>query len=135
MPEKATVLVEVGGEAKRVPNAIVGGASGGSGGGSDFVTVTFTVDENGAFVADKSYEEIHDAYNAGKDIRGMIMYAPDDVGVLTLSAVSHSEVSFFIVSVSANDGSGGIIELYYPKFGVIQAFMTPLTFTELNPTT
>ena len=79
--------------------------SGGGSSGAEEFKVTFTMDSSEAYVADKTYSEIFDAYIAGKKVYGVFVNGTNDFFILTLGAVSGDEVSFYVVTSSLTEGS------------------------------
>ena len=64
--------------------------------------VTFTMGEKGSIVSDKTFDEIFDAYKAGKKVSG-VLGQPNDWAELYVSAVNGDEIDFFAMT-GAPDG-------------------------------
>lgn len=65
--------------------------------------VTFTASEDGNIASDKTFDEIFDAYKAGKKVSGVVLIARDYWTELYVSAVNGDEIDFFAMT-SAPDG-------------------------------
>ena len=64
--------------------------------------VTFTMGEKGSIVSDKTFDEIFDAYKAGKKVSG-VLSRPNDWAELYVSTVNGDEIDFFMI-VNTPDG-------------------------------
>lgn len=60
--------------------------------------VTFTMSEDGGIASDKTFDEIFDAYKAGKKVSGVILNPPNDWTELYVSSVNGDEINFFAMA-------------------------------------
>ena len=91
-----------------------------------FYKVTFTMDSSGALVADKTYQEMFDAYIAGKNVFGVMVNGSNDFSHMTLCAASSEEVDFFTVI------PGGIVFVDCPRTGANKIKIAELTFNSIE---
>lgn len=71
--------------------------------------VTFTISgEDGNISSDKTFDEIFDAYKAGKKVSGVIINSPNDWGECYVSVVNGDEIDFFTI-VYATSGCTYIV--------------------------
>lgn len=116
---KATVLVEEGGEIKRVPKKEVGGA-----GGYIIKLANSYIDDNGAFCFDESYDKLYDVLVAGGSVWADYTNAPEASGgrsVLSASAPTNFGAMQALVPTWIITDVGLILrtsegaEIYYPN--------------------
>ena len=65
--------------------------------------VTFTMNDDGNISPDKTFSEIFDAYKAGRNVSGVVLFAPNDWSELYVSTVNSDDIDFFAIF---NDPSG-----------------------------
>ncbi len=72
--------------------------------------VTFTMSKNGSIASDKTFDEIFDAYKAGKKVSGVLLNASNDWTECYVSSVNGEIIDFFAM-MSTSDG--GMIGCQY----------------------
>lgn len=73
--------------------------------------VTFTRSEDRGIASDKTFDEIFDAYKAGKKVSGVVLYGPDSWIEFYVSTVNSDEIDFFAMSPAKNGGQYTIVRV------------------------
>ena len=60
--------------------------------------VTFTMSEDENIASDKTFDEIFDAYKAGKKVSGVVLNPPNGWIELYVSTVNGEEIDFFMMA-------------------------------------
>ena len=73
----------------------------------DQFVVTFTMSEEGSIAPDKTFDEIFDAYKAGKKVSGVLLNTLNDWTECYVSSVNGDIIDFFAMISSRDDGTIG----------------------------
>lgn len=84
----------------------------------DFI-VTFTFDDSENIVSDKTFDEIFEAYKAGKKVSGLIVNRRDDWSILHISSVNGEEIIFFLITGTLIDGVNADVKYLVVQVGRI----------------
>ena len=91
--------------------------------------VTFTMSEEGSIASDKTFDEIFDAYKAGKKVFGVLLNAPNDWTECYVSSVNEEIIDFFTMTSAIDDGTIGCqyVVLSVPRIGGASVIVGLLT--------
>ena len=91
--------------------------------------VTFTMGEKGSIASDKTFDEIFDAYKAGKKVSGVLLNALNDWTECYVSSVNGDIIDFFAMMSVRNDGMIGCnyAVLSVSRIGGTSVIVGPLT--------
>lgn len=93
-------------------------ASGGSGGGSDFV-VNFSTADTQTFTVDKTYAEVIEAIKNGKFVRGILTVTGEMPAFLQLACKGYDGYELVFNQVGTNFGSHiAVLEIIYSEDGI-----------------
>ena len=76
----------------------------------DFI-VTFTFDDRKNIISDKTFDEIFEAYKAGKKVSGLIVYGSNEWNILYISAVNGDEITFFLIDGDGRDFEYAVVKV------------------------
>ena len=87
--------------------------------------VTFTMSEEGSIASDKTFDEIFDAYKAGKKVSGVLLTALNDWTELYVSTVNSDDIDFFAIAYTSDGCQYAVVNV--PRIGGNSFNAGPLT--------